>query len=183
MTNRGKKMSTAGAFTTLWGWDKLKPNQLVWVCEGEWDGMVLSWLLNMAKVSNECVVAVPGAKSLKSEWSDALKGCDVIVAGDNDEDGSVMAKKFTNAITGSGGSVSYIGWPDTFPDKYDLSDFVAERYTGGDMKARKILDELRALITDRHPQESEWGEKLERLKSRHNREARIRRAERRCDYS
>lgn len=80
-------------------WDADRP--AVWVCEGPWDGMVLSEVLGSVRLNKEGgasrtddpdrslvrrvnVVAVPGANVFPAGWTTLFSGRDVVLMFDND---------------------------------------------------------------------------------------------------
>ena len=158
MNQSGKKMGTAGRPAGFWNLDKVAnfkdPEEAVlFIDEGEWDGMPLEWLLKKAKVDFRfCVGACPGARTVKEEWVPHwVKFGKVIVLGDNDEDGDAMAAKVWARMTGAGfkGELHYLNWPDTLPDGYDVSDHIAVGLQN-EYPPRKIWRQLNRLIEATH---------------------------------
>ena len=97
----------------------------VYVCEGEWDGMAMHWLLQNQKKQG-VVVAVPGANTFKQEWTQFFEGRIVYSMYDNDmagEEGEVLLKE---RLTKIAKSVSYLHWTDGLPKGFDIRDFIIE---------------------------------------------------------
>ena len=125
----GKMMSTAGCHTGLLNMEKLAitpENSRVWVCEGEWDCMAMSWLLKFLDEPGICV-GVPGAGTFKREWSSFFSKKNVVCCYDNDDAGAAGELVAQDRLTGVAKTLKYIRWPETFPDGYDVRDLIAEK--------------------------------------------------------
>lgn len=123
-----KMMSTKGRTLGLGGMeqlaDKNRKREIVYVCEGEFDAAALRALLKAAKQTG-IVLYVPGASVFKDAWVEYFMGRTVVFCYDNDnagDDGSLKAGKKISAIA----KVSYLCWPDTLEEGYDVNDFVRE---------------------------------------------------------
>jgi hypothetical protein len=139
-------MSTAGCEVQLFGSDllaKTKTNTRVHLCEGEWDGLAMRWLLREAGLDNDVAVAVPGASTFKKQWARLFSGKKVVCYYDQDEAGDVGAEKAQKELTGTAKEISFVNWPDTLPTGYDLRDFVAEKLP--ELGAQECLKQLEAL--------------------------------------
>lgn len=123
----GKKlMSTPGCKTQLWGARELakdEDNQVVYVCEGEWDAIAMTWLLD-ASSQDGIVVAVPGANTLKSDWADMFKDKNVVTMYDLDDAGAAGRARCEKILGGQVKSMKHVMWPATLPSGFDLRDFV-----------------------------------------------------------
>jgi DNA-binding HxlR family transcriptional regulator len=160
----GKKkrvlLMTPGIGHGLWGIEELaaaKPGSglTVWVCEGEWDAMVLRWLLRATGHSEgHLVVGCPGARLRKktSVWVDLVRSrADrVVLVGDNDADGERMDAVWAGELAARGRRCEFLVWPDSLPEKFDLRDFVA-RHRSKDLRALTIYRKLEKLIAPEHP--------------------------------
>ena len=154
----GKKMGTAGRSAGCWNLNnaaKFKdPDEAtLFVCEGEWDGMPLDWLLKKLKLDFRfCVVAVPGARTIKEEWMKVwARFGKIVVIGDNDADGDAMAAKAWMRLMGASfkGELQYLNWPDTFPDGWDVTNQI-NKGLGADKPLKKIWRSLAKLISTKH---------------------------------
>lgn len=123
----GKKlMSTPTCNTGLFGLDiMMKENKSgnVYICEGEWDAIALSWLFKLTKTPGT-VVGVPGALTFKNEWSYFFKNRNVIVLYDNDEAGENGEHVVYSRLNGVAKSIKFIHWLDKFPIGFDVRDFI-----------------------------------------------------------
>lgn len=122
-----KSRSTAGCKTGLTNCQTLLEEDVkqVFICEGEWDGMAMDWLLRKNGVANCCVVAVPGALTFKKEWAVHFQNKDVQTLYDNDaagEKGELVVRKI---LKGVARSIKYIKWPMGCPPKFDIRDWVS----------------------------------------------------------
>lgn len=98
----------------------------VWVCEGEWDCMVLDWWLGKVGYDEDVCVFLPGASTFKKEWVKFFKGKDVIFCYDNDDSGDKGAERARKLFHDQNGvGRQYICWPDDWKPGYDINDFVA----------------------------------------------------------
>lgn len=146
-----KTMSTAGCKSQLFGMEhlaKAKPGTRVWLCEGEWDALAMDWLKREMgeAMDKDVVVAVPGAATLKPEWIPFFQGKDVVAVYDADDAGESGAAKAHRMIKGAK-KLTFINWPDSRPNGYDLRDFV----TGllGEASPQDVFDQLMALRSDK----------------------------------
>jgi len=126
--NPKKKMpvySTANAKTGIFGAHRLpqKPNDPVYLCEGEWDAIAWRWVLDSAKAPG-IVIAVPGAGVFKTEWVPWLTGRVVHVLYDNDEAGETGELVVMKRIRSSVKSLTFTHWPSEMTAGYDVRDYV-----------------------------------------------------------
>lgn len=124
-----KIMGSAGCQTGLWNADKLAasdPRSPVYLCEGEWDGMAMQWLVRKLKKPG-VVVAVPGANTFKRDWLKLFEERDVLVLYDNDEAGESGQLIAMERLTGVAKSIKYLHWPAIMPQGFDIRDLVSRR--------------------------------------------------------
>jgi hypothetical protein len=130
-TPGGKLQVTAGCTTELLGaerydWGKIRT---VYVCEGEWDAIALTWLLTVLGYLDDGDVAVlglPGAMTFKKEWVSYFERKRVFLIYDNDgagEQGELKAKKLLSSIARE---IKYLNWPDHLPVNFDLGDWICK---------------------------------------------------------
>ena len=152
---KNKIMSTAGCTTALYGWEDLQRTDFtdVWLCEGEWDRMVMWEIIEDQGLKRDIAVGVPGANTYKSEWTVYFKDRDVYVVYDNDHDKVVRGKvrkgagiqggiKVYERLRSAAHDMRFVHWPDKYKDSYDLRDYYVDH--GGDSK--KTLRGVRALF-------------------------------------
>jgi len=120
-----KSRSTDGASTGLFGGQNLiKPaTDPVYVCEGEWDAIALSWLLHKNKAPGICV-GVPGANTFKKEWLYLFKGRHVQTLYDADNAGEQGERLAKERLFGTAESVGFLHWPPDMPDGFDVRDWI-----------------------------------------------------------
>lgn len=128
--NPKKKMpvySTANAHTGVFGAHRLsqKPNDPVYLCEGEWDAIAWRWVLTSAKMPG-VVVAVPGAGVFKTEWVPWFTGRVIHVLYDNDDAGETGELVIVKRLKSSVKSLSFTHWASEAPTGFDVRDFVVE---------------------------------------------------------
>lgn len=142
-----KFMSTSGCQVGLLGWekvDKVKDVHSIWLCEGEWDGIAMNELLKGNDVTDELVLAVPGANTFKAEWNVLFKDMRVNVLYDNDEPGRDGAIKVYNNIQYVVKDFRFIHWSEKHEDGFDIRDL----YKRNDLKPKKTLRGIRSLLRD-----------------------------------
>ena len=118
-------MSTPGCQSGLLGSHEIlkKPNEPIYICEGEWDGMALHWLLRKLEQPG-VVVAVPGAMTFKQEWIPLFAQRHVYTLYDNDaagENGEQIARK---RLLGTAKFLYHLHWPPTTLEKFDVRDWI-----------------------------------------------------------
>lgn len=113
----------------------------IYLCEGEWDGIAMAWMLRRAKKPG-IAVAVPGAGVFKPEWIPWFAGREVYSVYDHDEAGEqgeqvLMRRLFTTAQR-----LWYTHWPGNLPSGFDLRDWVVAHTKDGMTTALENLDKL-----------------------------------------
>ena len=159
----GQKMkSTIGCNVGLLNVETLvkTPSSIpVYICEGEWDGMALNWLLNFLKVSG-VIVAIPGAQIFKREWIIHFQEREVYCCYDNDEAGRNGELMVQERLTGVAKSISYLHWQEELPDGYDIRDVIVEKaikqkkpkYTFNQLIQAKFKDTPRKIVKNLKPE-------------------------------
>lgn len=146
-------MSTEGCNVQLAGLYRLanvkdRHKRRIWICEGEWDGMAMHWMLQAAGSGDLCV-AVPGAGTFKKEWIPYFQDCHVVFVYDNDDSGDKGSSKASKLLQGITRKQQFICWPETFKSGYDLRDHVKDGRAAG-AEPLVILTELEALLRNQH---------------------------------
>jgi len=156
-------LSTSGSNKNLIAPKKLYGSKIVWITEGEWDGMALYECLNSLK-RKEDVYSVSGAGSFPSRLAEIFYDKDVRIVFDNDDGGFKGAARVAKMLTGFASSLTFVHWPEGFADKFDFRDlylkvdrspFQAVKYLEG-----LLRDKLPETVDDRAAQE-ETDEKKE----------------------
>lgn len=145
-----KTKSTAGCNVGLLGIDKLvitPTEDPVYICEGEWDGMALQWLLNFLKLKG-IIVAVPGAQTFKREWEIFFQGRDVYCCYDHDEAGRKGELVAQERLTGVAKSLHYLHWAIELPDGYDIRDVIVEKAIKGQKPRFTFIHLIKANFKD-----------------------------------
>lgn len=120
----GKKtMSTPGASSGIFNRNKIAHYDDIYLCEGEWDGMAMDWLLRVNKV-NACAVAVSGAQTFKQSWIPLFQGKRVYCMYDHDGAGEKGQLVVRARLSGIASQIKYIHWPDNFPTGFDVRDWI-----------------------------------------------------------
>jgi hypothetical protein len=92
------------------------PDATVFVCEGEKD-------CDRLASKNHCATTISGGTKWTPEIVSPLKGRDVVVLEDNDDDGRAKALAAAHALHGVAASIRIVSLPD-LPDKGDVSDWL-----------------------------------------------------------
>ena len=121
----GKQMrASVGCNTGLWGIEKLKEAKIVYVCEGEWDGIALRWLLGFLNKPGT-VVAVPGANTFKNEWVQHFNGKEVFACYDCDEAGELGDLNLHHKLKDNVKSIQHLHWSGKLPSGFDIRDLIS----------------------------------------------------------
>jgi hypothetical protein len=149
-------MSTDSCQVQLFGVDELmtrkdRTRTRIWIAEGEFDAMVLRWLLNMAGI-NDIVVGVPGANTFKHDWVPYFAGCHVVLPYDNDKAGEDGSQKVGKTLKPVARKIEYVLWPELHPDKYDVSDMVLQS-TKEEVAPAETVKILEGLLSPKHKRE------------------------------
>jgi AAA domain len=92
------------------------PDATVFVCEGEKD-------VDRLASENHCATTISGGAKWTREIVAPLKGRDVVVLEDNDDDGRTKALAAAHALHGVAASIRIVSLPD-LPDRGDVSDWL-----------------------------------------------------------
>ena len=117
----GKKIkSTPGCKLNLFGLQKDLPEN-IYLCEGEFDTMVMHEILENLKIENSIALGSPGANVFKGEWSLYFKRKKVINIYDNDNAGNEGSVRVFNMISKTVESINFVKWENK-KKGYDLGD-------------------------------------------------------------
>ena len=121
-------MMLAGCKTHLFNLHNLGKARTIILCEGPWDQIAMDYLLLENREKGVTTLAVPGASTFKEEWCQHFEGKNVILAYDNDDAGRKGSERVASTLTKNVklASLSKIFWPESYPDKYDLRDYVVK---------------------------------------------------------
>lgn len=141
-------LMTGGCKTHLGNLERLGDCDKVYVVEGPWDCIALEWLLYANKDKQSSVVWVPGSNNFNQEWSVHFNGKEVVLLYDNDDAGYLGMERVAEVLRNHGKpkSISQIKWPNSFPEKYDLRDYVGKKQK----TPKKALGELLQMVEEVH---------------------------------
>jgi 5S rRNA maturation endonuclease (ribonuclease M5)/KaiC/GvpD/RAD55 family RecA-like ATPase len=106
----------------------------VWVVEGEKDVHALE------RVGITATTNPMGAEKWRSEYSEALRGAQVVVCGDCDQVGRESSRAIAKALEGTAKAVKVLDLEPARSDGYDVADFLsAARSEDGRADARCVL--------------------------------------------
>lgn len=109
-----------------------KEYETVYLCEGEWDTMVIQEMINELKLKINCL-GLPGANTWKNEWLVYLKEKAVYLLLDNDEAGEKGRNKILNILFPICRELKYIEWKKK-PKGYDIRDL----YKDNELKCKSL---------------------------------------------
>lgn len=144
-----KSYSTKGAVSGLFNRNQIASHDVIYLCEGEWDGVAMDWLLRTNGQSNACAVAVSGAQTFKQTWSKLFAGKTVYCMYDHDGAGEKGQLIVQSRLSGIAKELKYVHWPDNFPTGFDVRDWI--KYGIRVKKPRSCFKNLNALLS-KHPQ-------------------------------
>lgn len=121
--------SIKGTTNTLYGLETLGNDDTttVFLCEGEWDAIALSYCCSHSDDeahNSAAVVAVPGASTFKREWAPYFLGKDVYVLYDADDAGQRGVEKAVEILGQSARSVHVLVWGPEAPSGADIRDLI-----------------------------------------------------------
>lgn len=152
-------MSSPGCSVGLFGLERLKgakADEPIYLCEGEWDGIALHWLLKISQNKPGVVLAVPGAGTFKREWIEFFKGRDVNVLYDNDSAGENGELTVRSRLLGSARSLKFVHWPADLPDGFDVRDLIVSQAVNA-KKPKTTLTNLLAML-EKQPRKKDVSE-------------------------
>ncbi len=138
--------STAGCKSQLYGWYKAARTKTLWLCEGEWDTIAMSWLLEMTGRKHQNAVGVPGALTFKDEWIDYFTNRNIYICYDKDSAGEHGALKVYNKLSNVTKNIQIIKWPIQLPEKYDIRDYIKSSIKEN-KSHQQMLKELKSFLT------------------------------------
>ena len=100
-----------------------RQHEPIYICEGEWDTMAMTWLLRENNAPG-IVVGVPGAGVFKQEWVPMFSGRKVHLIYDHDDPGIAGELTVQKRLTGVARILTYTHWPEELPDGFDCRDWV-----------------------------------------------------------
>jgi hypothetical protein len=117
--------STAGCHVGLMGAQHIPthPNDPIYVCEGEWDGIAMSWLIRKNNAPG-IVVSVPGAGIFKKEWISWFRGRKVLALYDHDEPGRKGEQLLYQRLEATAKTVTFAHWPEELSIGFDVRDWI-----------------------------------------------------------
>ncbi len=140
-----KLFRTATLNVGLTGVEELKDKKgNIFITEGEFDFLTLRYFFQLARLKDDVVLSVPGAKSFKKDWHKYFPGRNVFCCYDNDRAGSEGEKKANSIIKPVVKLIKFFEWAEGLADGYDVRDYFTEAFGGSfdnvsNKKAQEIL--------------------------------------------
>jgi len=152
----GVLMNSAGCKAALFGWWNLKdPHKVIWLCEGEWDSIVMTELLLENGLEDAIVLGVPGATTFKAEWTGYFSGKIVHVVYDNDYDktdaqgifhpgaGKQGMHKVCENLKTISRSIDFVHWPSIYKDRFDVNDLYRKKSGNAERTLKQIVSMMK----------------------------------------
>jgi len=113
------KMKGSGVQRVLYRLPEVLKADEVIICEGEADTD------NLYKIGFTATTSPCGAKKWRDEYNDTLKGKDIVLVPDNDNEGREHMTRVAQSLNGNAKSLKWVDLPD-LPSKGDVSDYIAK---------------------------------------------------------
>jgi len=151
---RYKFISSAGTNKGLYFRKNLIDSPVVYLCEGQWDTMVMDEILRRDRLIG-CSIGLPGALSFNRDFVDVFVNKEVTVLLDNDYDriendkvilgsGKKGSIKIYKLLKGKCKSLKFIHWDDELKNGYDVRDL----YTDLNKNSKKTITYINDNIQD-----------------------------------
>jgi len=130
-----KLMNSPGVGVSLYQAQKLKNymGQRVYLAEGEWDTIAMTWLLKEVDEKG-VVVGVPGAHSNIDKWEMSFYDKDVVSLYDHDKAGIDGEMKVYQTLETKVRTLHFLHWPEEKKEGYDMRDHISKWYAKGDIE-------------------------------------------------
>lgn len=119
-----------------------KKNTPVYVCEGDWDFLVMDEIIHRTGITG-LAIGIPGAATFKLEWVQLFRNKTVHFVYDNDQAGIKGENKAYNLIKAIAQKVTFTHW-NNFKDGYDLRDY----FKDNECSVTVTLAKLKKLFKD-----------------------------------
>jgi ribosomal protein L37AE/L43A len=139
MVAAGQKVEMYG----LWWLSECHEADTIYICEGEWDTLVMREALQeVGRWGKETVIGVPSATSFKTSILPYFLGKKAILLYDNDEAGNRGCDKAAGLLVGAAHDIFSIVWPSDKEKGYDIRDL----YRDHKRSPHLLLDKIAKLI-------------------------------------
>jgi len=138
-------MNATGCPATMYNvWRIPKDYGIVFICEGEWDTLVLQEI----EPDNAAIIGVPGAATIKQELIPICDGKEVYLLFDNDEAGRKGIEKAINLLKSVTSEIYKIEWPKNTVDGFDIRDVYNQNKRNREKTFQYIIDNCAPLTED-----------------------------------
>lgn len=127
----------------------------VYLCEGEWDRMAISYMLFMLDQPG-FAISIPGASTFKAEWANWFQYRDVICMYDNDDPGKKGTVGVYAKLKDCTKKLRFMHWGSEKKDGYDCHDLVKENLDD----LTKAYTYIKDHITNKCPGKEDYGGSL-----------------------
>ncbi|MDX2271041.1 MAG: AAA family ATPase [Cyanobacteriota bacterium] len=132
-----------------------------WLCEGEWDAMLLGWKVREVGIQDIAVATFTcGCNAIPMQLElERLVG-EVMIFYDRDQPGQNGSEKLAKKL-GSRARIAQVPAPDIFPKGWDISDALNSGFSLEDLQ--KAANQAMPFIADKSPAQEVYGDLLSRL--------------------
>ncbi|MDX2271033.1 MAG: AAA family ATPase [Cyanobacteriota bacterium] len=132
-----------------------------WLCEGEWDALLLGWKVREAGIQDIAVATFTcGCNAIPMQLElERLVG-EVIIFYDRDQPGQNGSEKLAKKL-GSCARIAQVPAPDIFPKGWDVSDALNAGFTLRDLQ--QAANQSTPYLGDKSPAQEVYGDLLSRL--------------------
>jgi hypothetical protein len=124
--------------------NSLTESKIVYLCEGEWDTLMMVEVITALKIKDSYALGVPGAGfTLKPDFLPALKNKSVILLYDNDAAGKSGRDKSINLVISITPDIKIIDWPGDTEEGFDIRDL----YIYHNKRAKITFSNINDLLT------------------------------------
>lgn len=141
-----KPMATKGGKVGLITPKEQFGSEIVWICEGEWDGMAMSEVLKKLKIKQD-VFSTCGASNFPKGMAEMFARKKVNLAFDKDDPGERGAARTWSLLEGLAARRQNVVWPEKLPKGFDVRDL----YLTEKKNAKTTLTKLRKMLTITSP--------------------------------
>ncbi|MDX2271418.1 MAG: AAA family ATPase [Cyanobacteriota bacterium] len=140
---------------------QLESARQTWLCEGEWDAMLLGWKVREAGIPEIAVATFTcGCNAIPMQLElERLVG-EVTIFYDRDQPGQNGSEKLAKRL-GSRGRIAQVPAPDIFPKGWDVSDTLNAGFTLKDLQ--QAAAQATPYLGDKSPAQEVYGDLLTRL--------------------
>jgi len=140
-------------FSSVWYGvsDKILECKNIFICEGEWDTIVMRHVICALEMNDSFAIGTPGASMFKSDIIPMLSSKNITLLYDNDEAGENGTKKAIKNLENIANKINFLKWPEGYKKGYDIRDLFKDNN-------KNVNDFI--LFINEHLQQAETQQKI-----------------------